>query len=82
MSLKDEHLAGALQGQRGSPGGVAGCLNRSSGGGAATIIADDDSETRYETLRLTLGGGEAVHFNSDDLEIGNRAKGLTGNGAS
>ena len=44
----------------------------------------DDSGVRYEELKVTVGGGQAVHVNSDDLEFGNPAKGLsmgTGSGS-
>ena len=44
----------------------------------ATIYAYDDSSTDYERLRLRVGANAAAHFNSDDLELGNPAKGLTG----
>ena len=44
----------------------------------ATIRAYDNSSTDYERLRLRVGANAAAHFNSDDLELGNRAKGLTG----
>ena len=52
--------------------------NRSAEAGAVTIEAHDDSEWVYEALTLAIGGGETVHFNSDDLELGNAVKGLTG----
>ena len=44
----------------------------------ATIFAYADWDTRHETRRLSLGAGETVHFNSDDPELGNRPRGLTG----
>ena len=57
--------------------------NRSAVAGAVTIVAHDDSDTSYETLAaLALGAGETAHFNSDDLELGNAAKGLTGSTGS
>ena len=58
--------------------GFVRVANRSAVRGTVTIVADDDSDTRYETLRLSLGAGETAHFNSGDLELGNRVKGLTG----
>ncbi|MCY4562868.1 MAG: hypothetical protein OXE40_00125 [Gammaproteobacteria bacterium] len=42
------------------------------------IVASDDTERTYETVSLTVGANEAVHFNSSDLETGNSAKGLVG----
>ena len=67
------------------PLGRQGFLRMTSGAnwaGFATILAHDDSNARYEPLRLHLGAGESVHLNSDDLELGNRAKGLTGSTGS
>ena len=42
------------------------------------IQAYDESGRVYEPLTLALDPGETVHFNSDDLELGNTEKGLTG----
>ena len=53
-------------------------ISRSGEDGAVTIRARDDSGMAYEPLELALSAGEAVQFNSDDLEMGNAAKGLTG----
>ena len=58
--------------------GVVRAVNRTAGRRTATVLAYDDSNTRYDTLRLALGVGQTVHFDSDDLELGNRAKGLSG----
>ena len=58
--------------------GVVRAVNPRSYRGTATILAYDDSDTRYDALRLSLDAGETAHFDSDDLELGNRAKGLTG----
>ena len=41
----------------------------------------DDSGRDYATQSLRIGAGEAIHFNSDDLELGNAGKGLSGTGA-
>ena len=46
--------------------------------GTVTIRAFDDGDHEHRPLTLRLGAGEAVHVNSDDLEIGNAAKGLSG----
>ena len=46
--------------------------------GTVTIRAFDGSDHEYRPLTLRLGAGEAVHVNSDDLEIGNPGKGLSG----
>ena len=45
-------------------------------GGEAQITAIDDAGTRFGPLTLEIGAGGARHFNSDDLEAGNAAKGL------
>jgi hypothetical protein len=52
--------------------------NRSDRPGTVTVVARDDSDLEHETLTLTLGPGQTRHFNSDDLELGNLGKGLTG----
>ena len=62
--------------------GFVRVTNRSNVDGRVTILAYDDTDTRYETLHLALGAGETAHFNSDDLEMGNRSKGLTGSTGS
>ena len=53
-------------------------VNHADESGAVTIAAFDDTEREYETLTLALGANEAKHINSDDLELGNPGKGLTG----
>ena len=58
--------------------GFVRVANGSNVDGRVTILAYDDSNTRYDALRLRLSAGQAAHFNSDDLELGNRAKGLAG----
>ncbi|MCY3795962.1 MAG: SUMF1/EgtB/PvdO family nonheme iron enzyme, partial [Gammaproteobacteria bacterium] len=58
--------------------GFVRVISRSGRDGAVTIAAFDDTEFDYEPLTLRLGAGEAAQFNSDDLELGNAAKGLSG----
>ena len=53
-------------------------VNRSTEAGKVRILARDDSDMAYEPLGLALGAGAAAQFNSDDLELGNEAKGLAG----
>ena len=53
-------------------------VNRSARGGTVRIQPHDDSGWRYEPLTLRLGARRAVHFNSNDLELGNAGKGLAG----
>ena len=56
--------------------------SRSDERGSVAIVARDDTDREYETLTLALGAGQTRHFNSDDLELGNAAKGLTGSTGS
>ena len=58
--------------------GFVRVVNRSTGAGAVRIEAHDDSDLAYEDVTLAMGAGATVHFNSDDLELGNAAKGLSG----
>ena len=53
-------------------------VNRSSAAGEVRIEAVDDSEWVYDPVTLAIGARQTIHFNSDDLEIGNAAKGLSG----
>ena len=62
-----------------NPNGWQGFLrvvNHSSEDGSVSIRAFDDGGRGVETLTLSIGAGETVHFNSEDLEEGNPAKGL------
>ena len=58
--------------------GFARVINRSSTGGEVNVIAYDDTGRRFGPLTLSIDAGETVHFNSDDLDRGNPAKGLQG----
>ena len=62
--------------------GFVRVLNRSAYSGNVSISVYDDTGAAYEELTLSLGGGETAHFNSDDLELGNAAKGLSGSTGS
>ena len=59
--------------------GFARVMNRADTAGSVTIRAFEDTDREYEALTLAVGANETKHFNSDDLELGNAAKGLTGN---
>ena len=63
--------------------GFVRVINYSSVPGEVLIVADNDAvEPRYyPPLRLALDAYETAHFNSNDLEWGNEAKGLVGVGA-
>ena len=58
--------------------GFARVVNDSDRAGTVRIVAYDDTGARRGPLELSIGAGEAAHFNSDDLELGNAAKGLSG----
>ena len=51
---------------------------RARGGGGVAIYAIDDAGRRFGPAKLALMGGHVAHFNSEDLERGNAAKGLSG----
>ena len=57
--------------------GFVRVINRGSEQGEVTVDAFDDTERDYEPVVLTLSAGESAHFNSHDLESGNRDKGLS-----
>ncbi len=58
--------------------GFVRVINRSASAGEVAIQARDDSSTTFDPITLAIGSNEVVHFNSDDLELGNAAKGLSG----
>ncbi|MYE12964.1 MAG: hypothetical protein F4X99_15190 [Gammaproteobacteria bacterium] len=58
--------------------GFVRVINRSDEAGDVTVHAHDDTHRVYEALTLSLDANQTRHFNSDDLELGNAAKGLTG----
>ena len=57
--------------------GFVRVINQSDKDGEVRIVARDSTASR-EPVTLTVGALQAVHFNSDDLELGNADKGLTG----
>ena len=56
--------------------GFARLINRSERAGTVRVHAIDDEGTRAGFFDLALQAGETVHFNSNDLESGNPAKGI------
>ena len=58
--------------------GFARVVNRSAAAGEVRVVAYDDWGTRRGPAVLSIGAGETKHFNSEDLETGNAAKGLAG----
>ena len=57
--------------------GFARVINHSDEAGEARIDAVDDEGESYGPVMLAVDAGEAVHFNSDDLESGNAEKALS-----
>ena len=58
--------------------GFARIVNRSDEAGTVQIRAVDDAGVRHGPVTLSLGARVTAHFNSQDLERGNLAKGLSG----
>ena len=58
--------------------GFVRVINRSAEAGTVRIDATDDDGQRAGPVWIPLRDGAAVHFNSEDLENGNRAKLLAG----
>ena len=58
--------------------GFVRVVNRSTDAGEVRIESYDDSDFVYDEVTLAIGAGATVHFNSNDLELGNTAKGLSG----
>lgn len=58
--------------------GFVRVINRADTHGEIRIRAFDDSDWDYGEITLTLDANAVAHFNSDDLEIGNPEKGLSG----
>ena len=64
-------------------------VNRSAVAGTVRVVAIDDSGTVHGAevdgegrfFTLPIGGHQVLHFNSDDLERGNAAKGIAGVGS-
>ncbi len=64
-----------------NPSGLQGFLrviNLSGSAGEVRMDVHDDAGDQYGPLTLTLGAGETVHVNSDDIASGNSEKGLSG----
>ncbi len=61
--------------------GFVRIINRSGLSGEVAVSATDDAGRVAGTERFVLAAWETRHFNSNDLELGNAAKGLVGVGA-
>ena len=57
--------------------GFARVINGSGQDGEVVVEAIDDAGVEYAPVRFPIAAGQSVHFNSDDLELGNDAKGLS-----
>ena len=58
--------------------GLVRVINRTDTPGEVHIRAFDDTQWDHAPLVLSLGAGEAVQFDSNDLEQGNPGRGLAG----
>ncbi|MDE0036371.1 MAG: hypothetical protein OXU77_02295 [Gammaproteobacteria bacterium] len=58
--------------------GFVRVINRSDESGSVSV----DSNQDHDPVMLSIGAGETLHFNSDDWEFGNSAKGLPGVGGA
>ena len=58
--------------------GLLRVLSHDDRDGIVRIDARDDSERPHESLTFSVGAHAAIHINSDDLELGNADKGLSG----
>ena len=72
------HRLWLLPAASGTLQGFVRVVNTSEAAGTVTVRAFDDAGEEYAPVTLAIGAGEVRHFNSDDLERGNAAKGLTG----
>ena len=57
--------------------GFVRVINRSDEEASVRILAHDDSPVERDPITLTVAANSVVHFNSNDLEIGNDRKGLS-----
>ena len=58
--------------------GFVRVINHDAEAGEVTVVAFDDDGNAADPVTLAIGGSETMHFNSDDLELGNAIKGLSG----
>ena len=62
--------------------GFVRVINHSNRRGSVRIQTFDDAGLAYLPLTLSLQAKQVAHFNSDDLELGNAQKGLSGSTGS
>ena len=58
--------------------GFVRIINRGSAPATVQIRAHDETDWQYDSIELDVDAGKVRHFNSQDLELGNAAKGLSG----
>ena len=58
--------------------GFVRVINNSDEEASVSISAFNNTDFEYDSLSLTVGAKKTQQFNSDDLELGNTEKGLTG----
>ena len=58
--------------------GLVRVMSRTQRPGTVSILATDDGGAAYPAVTLPLPAGAAVELDADDLELGSRAKGLSG----
>ena len=58
--------------------GFVRVINNGDMAAEVAVTAFDETDRDYDPLTLTVGASHTVHFNSDDLELGNQGKGLSG----
>ncbi len=64
------------------PQGFVRVINHSAEAGEVRVDVFDETGEAFGPLTLALGANETKHFNSHDLERGNRDKGLRGSAGS
>ena len=58
--------------------GFVRVINNSNETATVSILAFNNTDFEYNSLSLTVGANKTQQFNSNDLELGNTEKGLTG----
>ena len=72
----EHHLPFVPSASDGVRQGFVRVVNRDDNAGEVAIVAYDDAGTRFGPVKLSIDSGATVHFNSEDVEAGNAAKGL------
>ena len=75
-----EHLIPLFTSASNASQGFARIVNHSDLRGTVSIRATDDSGREFEPFQIILDPWEAMHFNSDHLELGDSSRGIAGIG--